>query len=94
MSAPEAQDPGGLTRAQVQTDRGQVRTRNRQLQAGEQLDQQKLGLRVRRPFGPERSLTATGYWLDRDFRNALPITPAGRIRLSRKEALAEAAQGA
>jgi iron complex outermembrane receptor protein len=86
VSAPEAQDPGGLTRSQVRDDREQARTRNRTLQAGERLDQQKVGLRVRRPFGPERSLTATGYWLDRDFRNALPILPAfgsGRIRFNR-----------
>ena len=83
VSAPEAQDPGGLTRTQVGEDRGQVRLRNRELQAGERLDQQKLSLRVRRPFGPERSLTATAYWLDRDFRNALPILPSGRIRFHR-----------
>ena len=71
--APEAQDPGGLTRQQVKANRTDAQTVNRIFDAGEQLDQQKLAFTLRRPFRQHGELRLMGYWLDRDFSNKLPF---------------------
>lgn len=83
VSAPEAQDPGGLTRAALGADRTAASPRNRLFDAGERLDQQKLSLALRKPFAPGQELSLTGYALGRDFRNSLPFEEAGRVELER-----------
>ena len=72
--APEAQDPGGLTRQQVREDRTAAHPANRIFDAGEKLDQQKIALTLRRPLWGGGELRFMGYWLDRDFSNKLPFT--------------------
>lgn len=71
--APEAQDPGGLTAAEVAADRKAARLANLERDAGEKLDQQKLSLSLRRPLGPGREFEAMAYGVWRDFSNSLPI---------------------
>jgi len=71
--APEAQDPGGLTAAQIDDDRTDVQPTNRTFDAGEQLDQQKIAVTLRRPLRGSGELRLMGYWLDRDFSNKLPF---------------------
>ena len=73
VSAPEAQDPGGLNQGEVDMDREAARGQNVVRDAGEDLDQQKLSLRLRRHFGADRELVAMGYTLWRNFDNKLPI---------------------
>ena len=73
--APRADDPGGLTKEQVKEDRRQARDRNVLLDAGEAVDQIRLGMVLDRDSGPGR-LNAYAYALYRDFDAHLPIVPA------------------
>ncbi len=70
---PEAQDPGGLTQAQLDADRRQASAGSRRFDAEEDLNQQRFALRLRRSFGPRRELKLTSYFLRRDFENRLPF---------------------
>ena len=71
---PEAQDPGGLTRAELDADRRQASPGSRRFDAEEDLNQQRLALRLRRPLGARRELELTSYHLRRDFQNRLPFS--------------------
>jgi iron complex outermembrane receptor protein len=71
--APDAEDAGGLRASEVAADRGAANPRSRLFDAGEQLDQQKLGLRVRRSLAPGREIQLAGYHIWRDFSNKLPF---------------------
>jgi iron complex outermembrane receptor protein len=73
VRAPEAQDAGGLTTAEVSDDRTQARGLNVVRNAHEKLEQQKLSLELRRPLGQDQELRALVYGLQREFSNALPI---------------------
>ena len=44
VHSPRADDPGGLTRAQVRSDRRQASPANQAFDAGEELDQQRIGI--------------------------------------------------
>jgi iron complex outermembrane receptor protein len=70
--APEAQDPGGLTAAEVSRDREQAERRSQLQDAGEELDQQKLWLSARRPF-ETGEFQVSAWALQRDFENKLNI---------------------
>jgi iron complex outermembrane receptor protein len=59
--APEAKDAGGLRASEVAADRGAANPRSRLFDAGEQLDQQKLGLRIRRSLAPGHEIQLAGY---------------------------------
>lgn len=80
--APVAQDPGGLDAARVATDRKSARPAARTRDTGERLDQQRLALTLEHALAPGRTLEAKLWWLDRDFRNALPINR--RVDLDRR----------
>ncbi len=71
--APQAQDAGGLSAADVASDRSAARRANVVRDAGEKLNQQKLSLSLRRVLGPGRDVQANLYRVWRDFSNALPI---------------------
>jgi iron complex outermembrane recepter protein len=73
VDSPYADDPGGLTAAEVQADRRQAVARNVQFDAGEALDQQTLGLAWRKAFGGGRELLLRNYYQRRDFVNRLPF---------------------
>jgi iron complex outermembrane receptor protein len=81
--SPKADDPGGLTREQVRGDRRQASPRNLLFDAGEKLDQQKLGLVYRRSFGEKHEISARNYYVLRDFDNRLPFTDGGSVALDR-----------
>jgi iron complex outermembrane receptor protein len=83
FDSPIAQDPGGLTAAEVAQDRSQARNRNVQFDAGEALDQQKLGATYRKDFGSAHRLIARGYGLWRDFENKLPFVDGGAVAFDR-----------
>ncbi|MFQ5513757.1 MAG: TonB-dependent receptor family protein [Myxococcota bacterium] len=80
--APEAQDPGGLTLAERELRPEAANPRARRFDAGEELDQQRIGLRLRRPLGPGRELELIGYQLWRDFENKLPFNKQVSFRRS------------
>jgi len=73
--SPTADDSGGLTLAEVQRDRRQARLRNVQLDAGEAVKEQKLGLTWQKDWDVHAlRLRSFANW--RDFDAKLPLTPA------------------
>ena len=75
MDAPFADDPGGITRAQVEADRQQARDRNVLLDAGERVTHGRLGFVYRNEFLPGHEITVTQYSVFRQFAAKLPILP-------------------
>jgi len=79
---PLAQDPGGINAAQVALDRSSARAQNVQFDAGETVEQQRLGFVYER----ERSsgtLILRNHYVWRDFANKLPFTGGGAVDLDR-----------
>jgi iron complex outermembrane receptor protein len=81
--SPKADDPGGLTREEVRRDRRQASPRNLLFDAGEEMDQQKLGLVYRRSFGEKHEISARNYYVLRDVENRLPFVEGGSVELDR-----------
>ena len=79
---PIAQDPGGIDAAQAALDPSSARDRNILFDAGETVEQQRLGFVYER----ERSsgtLTLRNHYVWRDFANKLPFTGGGAVDLDR-----------
>jgi iron complex outermembrane recepter protein len=70
---PQAQDPGGLTTAQVDEDRRQAAPLNQLYNTGEELVEQRVGLVYRRETAAGRYLEAAGYVGRRNLDNAVPF---------------------
>ncbi len=79
---PQAQDPGGIDAAQAAAAPRSARDRNLQFDAGEALDQQRLGLSWERPRAAG-TLTLRSYYTRRDFANKLPFTDGGIVEFDR-----------
>ena len=69
---PRAEDPGGVSAEVVRADRRAARDTNVDLNAGEALDQNRLGLRLRKQIGAGE-LTVGNYYLWRNFAGRLPL---------------------
>lgn len=82
VSAPTGEEPGALTQAQVDEDPRQAQPQALTFNAREKLDQQKLALTARRPFGEARELRAVLWGVRRDFTNALTFDR--RVNFDRK----------
>lgn len=80
---PVSNDPGGLTRAEAAANPKQARAQNVDFDAGEALDQQKLGLAYTRTSSDDEQLMLRSYFLQRDFSNKLPFTSGGAVVLDR-----------
>ncbi len=74
VDAPVAQDPGGLTRQQTATNPRQARDVNVRLDAGEAVQQGRIGAVLAHASGPH-ALSAYLYTLYRDFDSRQPILP-------------------
>ncbi len=74
--SPQADDSGGLTAAEAAADRRQARLRNVQLDAGEAVKEQKLGLSWEKRWD-EHHLVLRNYYNWRDFDAKLPVPPPG-----------------
>ena len=72
VDAPEAQDPGALTREELEADPRQASAANLQARAGEAVRQGRLGLTYRRKLGETHEVEARGFLSPRRFQNALP----------------------
>jgi iron complex outermembrane receptor protein len=83
VHAPVADDPGGLTAAEVASDRRQAAPNNRRFDAGESVDQQQLGLVYRKAFGDHHAVEAAQYTGWRQFDARLPFGSGGRVDLDR-----------
>ncbi len=80
---PVSNDPGQLTAAQVAQDPRQARAQNLQFAAGEELEQQRLGLVYRKSFGEQHSITARNYYVWRDFVSRLAFQAGGAVTIDR-----------
>lgn len=78
FDAPDAQDPLGLTRAQVDADPRQAPAVAYQFDTRKSVDQRQLGLRLERPFGGGHSLEAMAYAGRRDVEQFLPVPVAAQ----------------
>jgi iron complex outermembrane receptor protein len=83
LYAPTADDPGGLTAAQVVADRDAAQPRNVLFDAGESIDNTTLGLVFRKAFNEKHETTASNYYTWRDFDGQIPANSTGFIDLDR-----------
>jgi len=79
---PRAQDAGGISATQVALDRRSARAANLVYDAGEALDQQRLGVVYKRDRAAG-SLMIRNYYVWRDFSNYLPFETGGAVDLDR-----------
>ncbi len=73
VDSPQADDPGGLTRASVEDNRRAAAAVNLDHNTGEEVSQQRFGLIYRRDFGDLHDLQVNGYFTARQFRGAIPF---------------------
>jgi iron complex outermembrane receptor protein len=74
---PVSDDPGGLTLAEVAANRAQARTANVTFDAGEFLEQSRIGFVYNMPLGENHHISARNYYAWRDFGNKLAGIPVG-----------------
>jgi iron complex outermembrane receptor protein len=80
---PVADDPGGLTREEVEADPTAANPNNVAFAAGEELDQQRIGLVYSKSFGELHEVQLRNYYVWRDFLNRLPFTDGGAVVFDR-----------
>ncbi len=80
---PVANDPGGITQADVEKDRRAARDRNVQLNAGEKLDQTRIGFSYKRKVSDSGEITVRNYYTWRDFDGLIPLGGNGAIEIDR-----------
>ena len=80
---PKSQDPGGINLSQVNTDRKSARDRNLSYDAGESLNQKRIGLVYERDHS-DGLLTVRNYYVTRDFSNKLPFKIGGSVNIDRE----------
>jgi len=80
---PLANDPGGVDLAQAQADPTSARQRNVDFDAGEALDQQRIGLSYRKSIGERHELRARNHYAWRNFANKLPFEGGGAVQFDR-----------
>jgi iron complex outermembrane recepter protein len=81
--APQADDPGGINFASMNSDRRQARPQNITQNSGEDIDQQKLGFVYKKEIGQNQQLELRNYYVRRDFQGLLPITGSGFVEFER-----------
>lgn len=79
---PLAQDPGGIDAAQAALDPSSARLLNVQFDAGETVEQQRIGFVYERARDAG-TLTLRNYYVWRDFTNKLPFAAGGAVDLDR-----------
>ena len=78
---PKGQDPGGLTREEVREDRRQASEASEALDAGQSVEQQRLGFIYRDEQFLPGELELTSFYTRRDFEQQLPISAFAREEL-------------
>ncbi|MDO0945405.1 TonB-dependent receptor family protein [Chromohalobacter israelensis] len=72
LDNPRSEDPGGLTREQVDEDRNQAGDFTEEYDTGQNVDQQVLGLQYEDLSAGPGELYVKGFYLQRDFEQQLP----------------------
>ena len=80
---PVSDDPGGLTAAVAPVNPRSAAPNNVLFDAGESLEQQRLGFVYTTPAGERGTITARNYYAWRDFGNLLPVLNQGQVDLER-----------
>ena len=80
---PKAQDPGGLTLAQVQDDPDQATFMAKRLDSGQSVNQQTLGLQYQDASTLQGQVTVNTFYSHRDFAQQLPFPGASRVAYDR-----------
>jgi len=89
VDSPRADDPGGLRAADVAVNRKQAFcglsafNDSCRFAAGEELEQQKLGLVYRKAFGTQHEVVLRNYYVWRDFANRLPFASSAIVEFDR-----------
>lgn len=81
---PVSDDAGGITAALAATNPKAAWPANVTFNAGESLEQTRLGFVYDMPVGESGTLTARNYYAWRDFGNLLPVQAGGIVDLDRK----------
>jgi len=81
LDNPESEDPAGLTREEVQADRRQARDAAETLDAGQEVEQQRLGVVYEDDDVAGGRLTLRGFYTRRDFEQQLPFVFDGAENL-------------
>jgi iron complex outermembrane receptor protein len=81
---PVSDDPGGLTAAVAPVDPRSAAPLNVQFDAGESLEQTRLGFVYTAPAGERGTISARNYYAWRDFGNLLPTLNQGIVDLERQ----------
>lgn len=84
LYTPKAEDPAGLTAAQVEEDRSQATSNAERLDAGQEVDQQTFGLLYETPAVGAGDLTVSTFFTRRDFTQQLPFPGPSRIAYDRQ----------
>jgi len=80
---PYAEDPGGLTLSESLANPSQAATRNLTFDAGESLEQTRIGLIYKSNLSASRDLELRIYNANRNFDNKLPFQDGGAVTLDR-----------
>ncbi|MCK0752837.1 TonB-dependent receptor family protein [Chromohalobacter japonicus] len=87
LDNPRSEDPGGLTREQVNEDRDQLPSEAyydpEGLDSGQEVDQQVLGLQYEDLSAGPGELYVKGFYLQRDFEQQMPYVGDSRINYQR-----------
>jgi iron complex outermembrane recepter protein len=81
---PVSDDPGGLTAAVAPVNPRSAAPLNVAFDAGEALEQQRIGFVYTTPAGERGTITARNYYAWRDFGNLLPTLSQGIVDLERE----------
>jgi iron complex outermembrane receptor protein len=81
---PVSDDAGGLTRQQALSNPQSAWPANVAFDAGETLEQTRVGFVYSMPVGERGSIQARNYYVWRDFGNSLPVLPGGVVDLDRQ----------
>ncbi|MDL0431362.1 TonB-dependent receptor [Marinobacter sp. TBZ242] len=84
LHTPKAEDPAGLTAAQVEEDRSQATPNAERLDSGQEVDQQTLGLLYETPSLGDGDLTVSTFFTRRDFAQQLPFPGPSGIAYDRQ----------
>lgn len=82
-NSPFADDAGAITATQAKEDRRQAYNRNVQFNAGEALNQQRIGLIWKSNWGGRHTFTTRAYTVKRQFENSLAFMAGGIVAFDR-----------
>jgi iron complex outermembrane receptor protein len=80
---PLANDPGGVTLADALANPTQARQRNLDFNAGEALEQQRVGFSFKKTMGERHEFRLRNHYVWRDFANRLPFVDGGAVEFDR-----------